>query len=70
MTHPVRKVDRTDDVDRIVDSLLADPDRAEDVKSLLRRRLMDPGPVRFKPVVIPRSQASEDVEDMWDNVPV
>lgn len=60
-----------DDVDRIVSTLLADPTRADDMKRLLRKKLRAPDLVR---VALPsRSRAgqiSEDVEDMWDNVPV
>lgn len=52
-----------DELDRLVDTLAADPSRAEAVKLALRARLVQP----HQPV---RSRVEHDVEDMWDNVPV
>lgn len=55
-----------DDVDRLVDTLLAEPDRADDIKNLLRNRLGVERVVHLKAV----RSVSEDLDDMWDNVPV
>lgn len=57
---------RQDDVDRIVDTLLAEPARADDIKTLLRHRLGMDRVVHLKSAV----NASDDLDDMWDNVPV
>ena len=63
-----------DDVDEIVDALVADPSRASDVKALLKRKIAAPDIVRM---VVPRAAnakfavADDDAEDdIWDNMPV
>ena len=61
-----KKPECEDDVDRLIDKLLAEPDRVEDIKSKLRRSLGKDRVVSLRPV----SSASDDVDDMWDNVPV
>jgi hypothetical protein len=57
-----------DDIDVIVDRILASPDRADELKATLRNRMgitrsgySDKGPSRFAP---------NDAESLWDNVPV
>ncbi len=63
-----------DEVDDIVDALVADPTRASDVKALLKRKIAAPDIVHM---VVPRAAeskaavAEDDTEDdLWDNVPV
>lgn len=58
-----------DDIDRIVDALLEDPNRAGDVKDLLRMKMRAPDVVS---IVTPRvaMPMNDDSEDFWDNVPV
>jgi len=66
-------VEATDDVDHLVDELMKDPSRAEDIKAVLKQRISKPQPVNFKtePASI-RSFVGDDNEedDLWDNVPV
>ena len=60
-----------DDVDALVEALVADPSRAEDVKALLRERLAMPSadrPTSASVIALVRDSAYED--DLWDNVPV
>lgn len=57
---------RQDDVDRLVDTLLAEPARAEDIKTMLRRRLRGDATTHLKAV----PSGADDLDDMWDNVPV
>lgn len=59
-----------DDVDQIVDTLLADPGRAEDIKTILRKKLNVQNVVGFSARRSASTMPTDDVEDMWDNVPV
>lgn len=61
-----------DDIDRIVDALLANPDRISDIKTLLRSKITSPDTVRVAyPVAEPElAEADTDSDDFWDNVPV
>lgn len=65
-----------DDIDRIVDDLLADPTRADDIKLALRRRLSGtPAIPRAVPTVPapaeqPAWRAAADDDDLWENMPV
>lgn len=60
---------RRDDIDRIVDALLENPDSAGDIKALLRNKMTSPDVVRVAWAAT--TPAPEDeVEDFWDNVPV
>ena len=63
-----------DEVDDIVDALVADPTRASDVKAMLKRKIAAPDIVHM---VAPRRApakagvAEDDTEDdLWDNVPI
>jgi hypothetical protein len=59
---------RRDDIDMIVDDILARPERAEELKRILRDRLGTPANSRkaqFKVVV-----SNDDPDSLWDNVPV
>lgn len=61
-----------DDIDRIVDALLENPERISDIKALLRNKMDAPEKVR---VAYPVSgdaplPDSSDLDDFWDNVPV
>lgn len=59
----------SDDIDRIVDALLANPANAGDIKTILRSKLGAPDIVHVVHAA-PRTQDADDVEDFWDNVPV
>ncbi|MXQ06772.1 hypothetical protein GQ651_02820 [Alphaproteobacteria bacterium GH1-50] len=62
-----------DDVDHLIDRLLADPGTVEDVKTLLRHKMSAPDVIAVAPVCarsLQADRAEEDVEDMWDNVPI
>ena len=61
-----------EDVDAIVDAVAADPSCADSAKALLTNKMRAPEMVRVvspKPVVA-KVASFEDVDDMWDNVPV
>ena len=40
-------VEATDDVDHLVDELVKDPSRADDIKAVLKQRISKPQPVIF-----------------------
>lgn len=71
---------RADDIDRIVEALIADPSRSEDLKSLLRRKIRSHGTVAVphatrgmaeKPRLWQEDEgAAEQAEELWDNLPV
>jgi hypothetical protein len=54
------------DIDRLVDEALRHPERAERVKSTLRKHVLG-SDARVTPL---RPAQSASLEDMWDNVPV
>jgi hypothetical protein len=63
-----------DEVDEIVDALVADPTRANDVKAILRHKISAPDIVRM---VAPKSRIAkvavtdeEADDDIWDNLPI
>ncbi len=62
---------RRDDIDVFVDDLLATPDRAEELKRILRDQLgaplSDTGRRAHLKVV---RDAKNDPDSLWDNVPV
>lgn len=61
-----------DDIDRIVDALLENPERVSDIKVLLRNKLDAPEKVHVAyPVSGDAPPVDEcDLDDFWDNVPV
>jgi len=61
-------VPRRDEIDIIVDDILANPARAEELKGRLRHRLPreDRGAVGH----VAHRRALADIDDLWDNVPV
>ena len=62
-----------DDVDHLIDRLLADPGTADDVKTLLRHKMSAPDVVAVAPVTSRRTRQTDtedDLEDMWDNLPI
>ncbi|WP_413720082.1 hypothetical protein [Silicimonas sp. MF1-12-2] len=70
MTQLMRQAKWEDEMDRIVETLIAHPERAPELKALLRARFENPSVVRISPVrVVPVPQPDE-ADDMWDNVPV
>lgn len=82
MKSTTAKVPTREEIDRIVDGLLADPSRADDVKGALRRRFASvappassyAAPVQLRPAgsAMPARSAAlaADDDDMWENVPV
>ena len=70
MPHPMKRVVCDDDDDGIDDTILANSARAEDVKFMLRRSLKGSGEPYLKPVPDAQVPLVDDVEEMWDNVPV
>lgn len=73
LPHPERE---RDDVDHLIDALVADPGSAEDVKTLLRHKMAAPGVVAVAPSTLKKpceataAEADEDVDELWDNVPI
>lgn len=61
---------RYDDVEQIVAALRSDPRSLEDVKALLKSRKALGASTLRPPVSLSVVQASDDVDEMWDNVPV
>ncbi|MEO1239499.1 MAG: hypothetical protein AAFW64_07545 [Pseudomonadota bacterium] len=63
---------RSDDIDRIVDALLENPERVSDIKTLLRNKMIAPETVHVaRPVAEPTPDADDtDLDDLWDNVPI
>jgi len=59
----------SDDIDRIVDALLANPASAGDIKTILRSKLSAPDIVHVVHAA-PLPHGADDLEDFWDNVPV
>ena len=69
---PTQNGGADDDIDKIVDALVADPSRADDIKSLLRGKLAAPESVNVA-YAAPSARAvpaQTDLDDMWDNVPI
>ena len=60
MTQSQQKLRRRDEIDDMVDDLVADPSRAEEIRIRLHKRLrvVEPEPPR------------DELEDLWENVPV
>ena len=61
---------RYDDVEQIVAALRSDPRSLEVVKALLKSRKARETSSLRPPVSLSVVQASDDVDEMWDNVPV
>lgn len=59
-----------DDIDRIVEALLENPDRAADIKTMLRSKMLAPEVVHMVAPRAAEATGSDDTEDFWDNVPV
>ena len=63
-----------DEVDEIVDALVADPTCANDVKAMLRRKIAAPDIIHMVAPKVPSSKNSvseeESDDDVWDNMPV
>ena len=63
-----------DDVDALVEALVAHPERADDVKALLRRKLAAPDVVRVlmpeKAITDTPKDIDDSEDDLWDNVPI
>ncbi|QMU58139.1 MAG: hypothetical protein GKR98_07975 [Boseongicola sp.] len=69
----VRPTNWTDEVGELVDSLLADPSKADHVKARLRRKMGQPETNREHESHSVRNTADAtavDDDEMWDNVPV
>lgn len=61
---------RPDDVDRIVAALIRDPSRADDIKDVLRQKLTAPDTVRVALPTRYNRSTEDDLDELWDNVPV
>ena len=62
-----------DFVDRLIDQVVADPDRIDDVKTLLRHKMAAPEALNVVSDAKTRSVSDateDDVDDLWDNVPI
>ncbi len=65
-----------DDVDQLIDTLIANPGSAEDVKTLLRHKMAAPDVVSLAPSTLKKrcetaaADNDDDADDLWDNVPV
>ena len=62
-----------DYVDRLIDQVVADPERVDDVKKLLRHKMAAPeglNLVEKAQTTTPVVDVEDDVEDLWDNVPI
>lgn len=62
-----------DFVDRLIDQVVADPDRIDDVKTLLRHKMAAPEALNVVSDARAHSVADateDDVDDLWDNVPI
>ena len=70
MTSTAKRRQLHDDVEQIIEALEADPSQVEDVKSMLLERKKLPGVVRLEARHLAVEVVSDDVDDMWDNVPV
>lgn len=63
---PDSKTADPEDIDAIIDSVVANPETAAKAKSALYATLKR----RRKIVSFPKSQLAANDDDMWDNVPV
>lgn len=70
MNHATRLATRDDDIDTLVDTLLAQPERAADIKTILRRKMAADGRAKSGPFLTLVPVRADDADDMWDNVPV
>ena len=70
MTLVTPKSRPADETDARIGSSPLDPGDARETKSSLRDRSGDPDVVRLTKAPAPDDSANDDVEDMWDNVPV
>ena len=61
---------RGDSVDRLIDDVLREPSRAEDVKRALRRRMAEPTPARSPAMAHLRPGPDGDEDDLWENLPI
>ncbi|MDW4549955.1 hypothetical protein R5H32_11375 [Defluviimonas sp. D31] len=59
---------RRDEIDLIVDDILAKPERAEELKRLLRDRLGAPAEIRQSRLRVVVS--NDDPDSLWDNMPI
>ena len=59
------------DIDGIVESLLADPGSADEAKRLLRKKMQLTAVVNMMAPAMPMVGGSDDdLDDLWDNVPI
>ena len=57
-------------VDRLIDQVVADPARGDDVKTLLKHKMSDAEAFALVEKQSQSVHGDDDVEDLWDNVPV
>lgn len=58
-----------DDIDVIVDALLKNPESADDIKTLLRQKILAPRKVRVLKAKVERAKVIEQ-DEFWENFPV
>ncbi|MEL7027230.1 MAG: hypothetical protein AAGO57_08395, partial [Pseudomonadota bacterium] len=58
-----------DDIDRIVEALLDNPERAQDIKNLLRQKMNAPDVLRVMSATAAErpDDPEPDSDDFWDN---
>lgn len=61
---------RRDEIDLFVDDLLANPDRAEELKGRLRRTFGEDATPEKRRAQLRLLTLCNDAEALWDNVPV
>lgn len=59
---PQTRLRPADEIDTIVDDILRDPGRADELKRKLRRHV--------RVVAPPRRIVEDDLDELWDNVPL
>ncbi len=61
---------RRDEIDVIVDDIIAKPERAEELKRLLRDRCMAPVAAAGRRAHLTVVHPGSDPDSLWDNVPI
>ena len=59
-----------DYVDRLIDQVVADPTRGDDVKTILKHKMKEPDALAIVRKPLSPARSEEEADDLWDNVPV
>jgi hypothetical protein len=62
--------DGPDAIDHLVELLLKDPSRADQIKSAFRETLADESPSEITTLHVTRREAEVDADEFWDNFPI